>query len=72
MPHSRFLVQNDRFAFNELIKASVLPCFTTNYAMKYMAPHDDRIKIPITDPEATESFYLACLAANKKLALPLM
>ena len=29
MPHSRFLFQSDRFSFNQLVRSSVLPCFTS-------------------------------------------
>lgn len=32
MPASKFLVQTDEFAFEELIRASTLFCFTTNFA----------------------------------------
>lgn len=67
MPNSRFLIQNERFAFDELIHSSVLPCFCTDLSMIYMEPHDDRIKIPITNPEAKISFYLVCLKKNYEL-----
>lgn len=34
MPDSRFLVQTERYSFQELIANSVLPCFATDLAMK--------------------------------------
>lgn len=56
MPASKFLVQTDEFTFKELIEASSLPCFTTDYRHFL---YDKRINIPITDPEANVTFYLA-------------
>ncbi len=61
MPNSRFLMQNDRYSFAELLSASVLPSFTTNLAKDYMGIYSDRIDIPIADDEATAAYYLVCL-----------
>lgn len=58
MPASKFLVQTDEFTFNELIEASSLPCFTTDYVHR-TSQHYDRVNIPITDSEADVTFYLA-------------
>ena len=58
MPASKFLVQTDEFTFNELIEASSLPCFTTDYVHR-TSQHYNRVNIPITDPEADVTFYLA-------------
>lgn len=60
MPASRFLVQTNQFEFEELIRESSLPCFTTNLAE---GSHDllaGRIKVPVTDPEANVTYYLVC------------
>lgn len=66
MPDSRFLVQNDRFSFNELVQASSLPSFTSDLAEKYTeAPHS-RINIPISDDEAAVTYYLVCKPEKKK------
>ncbi len=66
MPHSRFLMQNDRYTFNELVAASVLPSFSTNLAKEYLAVNTDRIDIPVADPEARVTYYLVCRKENKK------
>ena len=66
MPHSRFLVQNDRYTFNELVSASVLPSFSTDLAKKYLGTKTDRVNIPIADEEAEVTYYLVCLKKNKK------
>lgn len=58
MPASKFLVQTDEEAFNELVRASTLPCFTTDYGQRTFVTHADRICIPITDSEAKVTFYI--------------
>lgn len=58
MPASRFLVQTDTEAFNELVGASSLPCFTTDYG-RYLTAYSDRVNIPLSDREADVTFYLA-------------
>ncbi|MGI6177829.1 MAG: LysR family transcriptional regulator [Eubacterium sp.] len=61
MPHSRFLVQNDRSAFSELIANSVLPCFATDIAAHGTEQSEkDRVRIKITDPEVNVTYYLVC------------
>ena len=59
---SRFLVQEDEFALEELINSSSLPCFTTDVAIRYRyrgIDGDRRVMIPISDPEVDVSFWLA-------------
>ena len=58
MPASKFLVQTDEEVFDELVEASSLPCFTTDYGQLKMTGHPYRINIPLTDPEADVTFYL--------------
>ena len=66
MPDSRFLTQCDRFSFNELVRSSTLPSFTTDLAKKYLATENNRIEVPISDPEASVTYYLVCLKESKK------
>lgn len=66
MPNSRFLTQSDRFSFNELVRSSSLPSFTTDLAKKYLVTEDVRIEVPISDPEATVIYYLVCLKKSLK------
>lgn len=57
MPASRFLVQTDPTVFDELVKASTLPCFTTDYGqLRFFYP--GRVNVPLTDAEANVTFYL--------------
>ena len=60
MPDSRFLTQSDRFSFNELVRASSLPSFTTDLAKKYLKMEDVRIEVPVSDPDASATYYLVC------------
>lgn len=56
MPSSKFLVQPDEAVFEELVKASSLPCFTTDYGSLQNYPK--RVNIPLTDGEARVTFYV--------------
>lgn len=58
MPASKFLVQTDTAVFNELVKASSLPCFTTDYTNQ-QGCFPERVNLPLTDAEAHVTFYLA-------------
>ena len=56
MPSSKFLVQPDAAVFEELVKASALPCFTTDYSR--LRSYPDRVSIPLADDEAHVCFYI--------------
>ncbi|MFV0466537.1 MAG: LysR family transcriptional regulator [Lachnospiraceae bacterium] len=58
MPSSKFLIQTDEFAFNELIRESSLPFFATNLTKDTQGLIKDRVRIPITDPEANVTYYM--------------
>lgn len=64
---SKFLVQSDDFSLAEVIRQSSLPCFTTDAAMRagFRDVGDDRVSIPITDPEVNVSFYLVASRTPK-------
>lgn len=68
MPSSRFLVQTNEFEFEELIRTSSLPCFTTNPANIHKNLLADRRIIPITNPEANVIYSLVCHSRNKAYA----
>ena len=56
MPSSKFLVQPDAAVFEELVKASSLPCFATDFGQQ---SYPNRVNIPLADEEARVTFYLA-------------
>lgn len=66
MPASRFLVQTNEFEFEELVRESSLPCFTTNLAKERQGLLAGRIKIPVTNPEANITYSLVCHSQLKR------
>ena len=58
MPASKFLVQTDTSVFDELVKASSLPCFTTDYISDRESAYPNRVCVPIRDAAANVTFYL--------------
>lgn len=63
MPHTRFLVQDEQFAFDELVKFSELPSFSSDLAIKHVGNPHNRVIIPIADKEANVTYY--CLYKKK-------
>ena len=66
MPDSRFLTQYDRFSFNELVESSTLPSFITDLSEKYIETASGRVTVPISDEEASVTYYLVCRNDKKK------
>lgn len=64
-PHTRYLLQEERQTFNEIVKTSSLPSYTTNLAIKKEGPHTNRIVIPIDEPEAHVTYYAVFLKKNQ-------
>lgn len=65
MPDSLFLVQEELSALDELRKSSALPSFATDLTNK-ISSHDNRILIPLTDPEVNVTFYINYNKSYKK------
>ncbi|URZ16666.1 LysR family transcriptional regulator [Clostridium felsineum] len=65
MPSSHFLVQDERFSFEELVRNSALPSFTSDLSIKHYGNATNRVIIPILDSEATVSYYFMCLGSTK-------
>lgn len=66
MPSAHFLLQNEQFAFAELVKASALPSFTSDLGLKKFDAPDNRVIVPILDDEAHAVYYCSCRADNQK------
>ena len=56
MPDTRFLEQ-EVIAFNELVKPSALPSFTTDVVLRREGGPQNRVNIPILDEEANVTYY---------------
>ncbi len=69
MKDVQFIVQSDRKTLNDLIAVSDIPNFVTNLSMQYhiSTVSENRIAIPLADPEATVQFYLCARKKNKKM-----
>lgn len=65
MPNTNFLIQGDRLTFKEIVKASVLPSFTTNLSIKREGEVNNRIAIPFSDEEAHVTFYLVLMKKDE-------
>ena len=72
MPNTKFLIQNERLTFNEIVKASTLPSFTSNLSIKREGKMNNRVIIPFTDDEAHVTFYLTILKKDKNKYLDLI
>lgn len=70
MPHAKFLMQNERDVFLELVEASALPSFTTDVKIKCGQSRPNRVNVLILDSEASVTYYLACKATDKKYFQP--
>lgn len=66
IPDSHLLIQSDENVFNEIKRASALPNFKTNITMQ-RSEDDNRVAIPITDPEAKLTFYAVYKKENRQL-----
>ena len=68
MPASKFLIQFNRFEFEELAYNSTLPRFATNLSQEREKIQDDRVMIPISNPEAHVRYHLVSLNPEINLA----
>lgn len=66
MPDTRFLLQNERYSLEELILNSVLPCFITDLSGANSPQPENRVCVPITDPEVNVTYWLVCKKENQK------
>lgn len=57
LPHSLMLVQDDVIAYKTLQNVSSLASFRTNLTIQKFSKIENRVYIPITNPEATLTFY---------------
>lgn len=64
MPHSRFLVQTQRYDFNELTRSSILPFFATDVTLGFSGVPDGRVAIPINDETASVTYYVTYLRSE--------
>lgn len=65
-PKTRYLLQDERLTFNEIVKASTLPSYTSNLSIKREGKMSDRVILPINEEEAHVTYYIVVLKENNK------
>lgn len=66
MPHSRFLLQDDHAALQEIVRTSSLPAFVTDLSLRMRSVDESRVNIPIDDESATMHFWCCCRKEDEK------
>lgn len=66
LPQSNLLFQTDFDALDELISKTDFPTFSSDCMARGGYVQDDRVDIPIDEPDAHASYYIACLDADKE------
>ncbi len=66
MPNTKFLFQDDRNTFVEVVKASSLPSFTSNLSIKREGAMDNRVIIPFIDDNAHVTFFVNIRQEDKQ------
>ena len=69
LTQTKFIVQTDWEAFDELISASALPSFSTNISQAASDNPTQRVHVPIVDKEATKTYYISTLKKNKSILM---
>lgn len=67
LTETKFIVQKDWSAFEGLVDALILPSFSTNITQLLSSKEDQRVHLPITNPEATKTFYISVLKDKQHL-----
>ena len=65
-PKTKYLFLEERLTFNEIVKASTLPSYTSNLSIKREGKMSDRVILPINEEEAHVTYYVVMLKKNKK------
>ena len=66
-----YLVQSDRNTLAELVRASNLPCFSSNLTAARFLGRSNRVTVPLEDEEAVVTFYL-CARENDRALFELL
>ena len=66
-PRLHYLVQGDRSTLAELVRASSIPCFSSNLTVFRFRDTVNRVRIPLSDEEAAVTFYLCARESDGEL-----
>lgn len=64
-PDTNILFQTDLVALEDLVTRTDLPTFSSDAMAGSGYEEDDRVDVPIDDPEAHATFWLCCLATER-------
>ena len=67
LSQTKFILQDQDEAFTALLDASALPAFVTNLTLRYSNRRQNRVCLPLVDPEAHITFYCSALKENEKI-----
>ncbi len=67
-PRLHYLIQSDRATLAELVRASNLPCFSSNLTVFRFRATVNRVSVPLLDEDASVTFYL-CARENDRTLL---
>ena len=70
LKEANLLIQNFPDAMTELVDASILPVFNSDRMLERGYNIPGRISVPISDPEAKVTYYVACLATERMRYAP--
>lgn len=65
-PNTKYILQSEYEAMNELIKASALPCFASDVTMNMRHGDVNRMNIPIADDAAKTTFFCCWRKENNR------
>ena len=66
-PRLHYLVQSDRATLAELVRASNLPCFSSNLTLFRFRTAVNRVSVPLLDEDASVTFYLCARESDRAL-----
>ncbi len=66
-PKLHYLVQSDRSTLAELVRASSIPCFSSNLTVFRFRDTANRVRIPLSDEQAVVTFYLCARESDSEL-----
>ena len=66
LPDTHFLVQEEDYAFGELLRASSLPAFTTDRVQHRYGATEGRVTIPIADPGTGVDYFVAYRTSDRQ------
>ena len=66
-PQLHYLVQSDRSILAELVRASNLPCFSSNLTVFRFRAAVNRVRVPLSDEEAFVTFFLCARESDREL-----